>query len=158
LITILADFGTPIAVAEKMQRSSRAAFETLPVMEKIGADMIRVTDVLWRSRGGRSGKRWKPLDPATKKRKGNTKLLFTAGSNPGYTPHPGENILADSVTKVGSAHQILNITNRTIEFGTDVEYARAQFIKRPFIDFTVGDRNRWARMIVNHTVRPFTVK
>lgn len=155
MYTVIKDFGTPELLSSKMRQSSIAAAMATPVMERIAVDMIRVTDLLWKSQGARGGGRWKKLAPKTIERKGNSKILYTAGSNPRYTPHPGEDTLAKSVTRVNGPHQVLRFTRSTVEFGTDLEYGNRQFSSRPFIRFTPTDQNRWNRWIVTHVVMPF---
>lgn len=152
--TIIEDFGTTLEVAERMTDASVRAAKTRPILKFISSDMIRVTGILWDTQAARFGG-WKRLSPKTIAHKGNRRILFTEGSNPSYTPHPADNVLADSVTKIGGAHQILNITDRTIEFGTDVRYAARQYKTRPFILFSKYDRERWAMWIVNYISKPF---
>lgn len=138
-------------VAHKLEQAGRAGTETMHAMADIAANMMEAEDQLFLSQGRRGGGSWKPLKPDTIWRKDSSVILVDTTE------------LYESLTKVGSEFQVLNIGNTEIEYGTDVPYAnihmtgapRRNIPARPFIRFTATDRQHWIDILSNHLMRAF---
>lgn len=163
----IVQFGDAQRLAGEMRMSADAAEDTFPVVQRVIMDMLRVEGILFRSNGRRGGGSWAHLRPNTVKKKGNTKILRTSGSNPGYSvvdQFENANTLFNSLVMRGAPFQILEFTKDHIEFGTERPGASAhQFGNprkhvpaRPIIRFLPEDYDRWAGFYARHTMRPFT--
>jgi len=155
-------------VAALLDIGAKQSRDTMVVMEKIVADMMRAERATFYAQGRRGGGSWKPLKPDTIRKKGvgYQNILRTDLANPGYSKIEGSNsvdTLFRSLTRPGAQYQILNVTNTSIRFGTDRPYAGAhqhgswlRFIPaRPFMTFLPSDQERWSRMISEHLMAPF---
>lgn len=149
-------------LARKMELGAENAANMTAPMTEIGLDMLRVTESVFHSNGRRGGGSWRRLKPDTVRKKGGSEILRTSGARPGYSDI-GNNALYKSVTQLGAPFQILRITNRVIDFGTDRPQAGVQqygsakrkIPARPFLRFTTNDTNRWMGMLRNHLMRSF---
>jgi phage gpG-like protein len=147
---------------------ARQAGDTGIVMAKIVNDMLRVEKQIFYGQGRRGGGSWQQLAPDTVRKKGvgYQNILRTASAKPGYSKIGDVNsvdTLFRSLTEPGAPYQLLNVTNTTVEFGTDRPYAGAhqygswlRFIPaRPFLNFLQLDIDRWDAMIGGHLMAPF---
>lgn len=157
---LLFDGGTIQRQAVKQASSTRRAINFRPVMEEIALDMMRITDQNFQTQGRRGGGSWKKLKPDTVRRKGNSRILFSSGMNPGYDAS-GVDELYKSVSKPGGPGQEIKIFKSSVHFGTKVKHAKhhqygTAFIpKREFIKFLPRDQERWRGMILRHVLIPF---
>jgi hypothetical protein len=158
-------------VAGLLTAGAKQARTTDVVMAKITNDMLRVEKQIFYGQGRRGGGSWKPLKPDTVRKKGvgYQNILRTASAKPGYSKIgdvQSVDTLFRSMTERGAPYQILNVTNTTVEFGTERPYAGAhqhgsylRFIPaRPFLNFLQLDIDRWDAMIARHLMAPFMAK
>jgi phage gpG-like protein len=144
------DFNDSIAhVAERLELSSRDALNVQPAFFRIVEDMFDIERKIFSSQGRRGGGAWKKLKPDTIRRKGHSLILQKTGT------------LEHSLTVPGAPYQILNVTDSEIEFGSDMEIAAIHSAgapsrgipSRPVVKFTLGDFERWNKMLLNHITR-----
>lgn len=154
------DDGTPRILAQRLVQSGLSVEQLESVFAEAALDMMRVTKVQIESRGRRGGGSWAGLRPDTIRKKGNSEIFFTAGSNQGYTKLIGRDTLVKSVTVKGAKYQSLRLNNTGFWFGTKRPYAKVQQYgggrkvpARPFLVVLPGDIDRWKGMILNHLLR-----
>lgn len=146
-------------VSNRLNRYAHRAQNTLPVMEDIALDMLRVEGLIFSSNGRRGGGSWKQLKKDTVRKKGSVQILRTSEAKPGYS-FPGNDALHESLTRKDAPYQIRIVSRRGIEFGTSVPGAAAQqagapskgIPPRPFLRFLQTDIDRWDRMILDYLV------
>lgn len=151
-VFIIKDFGNSIAAeAKRLSAGAKAVNELLPVMIRIGEDMMRIEKIVFSSQGRRGGGQWKKLKPETVKRKGSNVILVDTGT------------LETSLTEPNAKFQILNTTRSGLEFGTSDPVAvfhdegRGNNPRRPLFKFVAGDQKRWNKMITDALMRPHRV-
>jgi phage gpG-like protein len=163
----LFDFGDARRVSEKFMQASVDAepIRLRGAMHEIAFDMMRAEQILFRSQGRRGGGSWAHLKEETERKKGNSRILFTSGSKPGYSD-PGNNTLYRSLTVTNAPYQVLTIAGYELEFGTDRPYAYVHQVgggnkggvpARPFLKFTLFDRKRWLGIVEKHLLRSFSL-
>lgn len=133
-------------VVAKMDQYAARGQQTTPVMEEIALDMLRLERIIFHSNGRRGGGSWRQLKPDTIRKKGTAEILRTRGAKPGYS-HPGNDALYNSLTVIGAPGQILRVSRREVEFGTEVAGADITQKTRPFLRFLPTDIERWKGMI-----------
>lgn len=148
-------------VAHHMDMSANLAGNTLPVVEKIVTDMLRIEGIVFSSGGRRGGGSWARLKPSTIRRKGNSTLLKTEGAKHGYSTLGNNNTLFKSLTVPGAPFQILKFTSTMIDFGTErpgaeaLQHGRPDMNARPFMRFLPTDYERWGRILGDYITTPF---
>src|SRR5215467_9037508 len=156
------DFGTAVNESMRLYGTVIAAQNIKPALEDIYVDMIRVEGIIFDSQGRRGGGSWKRLKEETIRKKGSTRLLFTADANYHYKELKGPDLLAKSMTERGAQYQVLHTDKSHIVFGTDRPYAAVHqrgkasrgIPARPFLRFLPVDERRWANMIGRWVVAP----
>jgi hypothetical protein len=152
-------FEDAFRVADKFQFTAGKAepLALRPAMYEIAGEMMLAEGVMFRSQGRRFGGSWKHLKPDTVRQKGNTRILFSKGSNPTYGSLGNQNTLYRSLTYPNAPYQILHVLGYDMEFGTERPYAHVHqhgggnyVPARPFLRFGIGDRRKWNRIIRRH--------
>lgn len=151
-VFILQEFeGSITKEAARLDHAADAVGTMEGVLGRIAEDMMRIEKIVFDSQGRRGGGSWKPLDPATIKRKGSSRILVETGA------------LEASLTEPGATFQVLKIGPNYVEFGTDHPAAEfhqegtSRMPRRPLIKLVPGDITRWERMIETHLVRAHRV-
>jgi len=159
---VITDYGTAKIVADRMDLSARQVDTLVSVWDRVIVDLMKNTKEQISSRGARSGEGWQILEADTIKKKGNSKLLYTAGSKPKYD-YIDNDALVRSVTIPGAPFQIRETSNFGFEFGTDRPYAYTHqhgsaarnIPARPFLVVLPKDSAKWNRWVAAHVVKPF---
>lgn len=161
LVRIL-DFGDAERVARKSATSARQA-RPVPmrsVFNKIEAEMRLAIGGEFRSQGRRGATSWRHLKEETIRKKGNSRILYTKGSNPDYS-NLGNDALFRSLTVRNDPDHIYNVIGYTMEFGTSNPHAKLMqegapgrnIPARPFLRFTKKDMEIWKALVSEHLMK-----
>lgn len=151
------DDGSALRVSNRLNRYAHRAQDTYSVMQAIAKDMLLIEGIVFSSGGRRGGGSWARLKPDTVRKKGSVEILRTGSAREGYSD-PGHDALFESLTVEDAPGQVMNITNRGIEFGTEVKAAgimqsgnaQRNIPARPMLRFLESDIARWDAMIIEH--------
>jgi hypothetical protein len=162
----LFDLGDAERVASEL---SGSAFQAKPrqihkAYRQIGFLMHEAEVQLFKSRGRRGGGSWAQLADSTVERKGNSRILFTTGSRPGYGS--GKDALYRSLTGFRRKYSVFSYQGYDLEFGTTRPWAekhmtgrtKSKMPARPFIKFTPYDIGKWKVVMVQHLIEPFKIR
>lgn len=122
-----------IKVAEtRFERMGAAALNARPALEDVATLMMGIERAVFESEGRRGGGSWRQ----------DSKEWLARKQRLGLDPRIGHATLAlrRAMTVRGDENQILEVTDNTIVLGTDLPYARTQQRNRPFIKFTLADK------------------
>jgi phage gpG-like protein len=161
MIVDIIDLNSP-HVAKVLFRSANQARSFKKPLEIIRTDMFRIEEALFRSQGKRGGGSWKRLKPDTIRKKGNSKIIYTEGSNSFYSAY-GNNTLVKSLTQKDAPFHSSHIGNHVLSFGTDRPWAEshqygapgASIPRRELIRFTPRDQERWIGWLNEYVMQPY---
>jgi phage gpG-like protein len=158
------NFGDAKRVANKFVRSAAEAEPTYlrAALLEIARLMTLSERITFAQKGRRGGKGWPALKEDTIRKKYNERILYTSGSNPGYSSL-GNDTLYKSVSQMNAPYQILNIFGYEMEFGTSRPEAQSHQFgapsrnipQREFLKFTGGDRQEWNTVLRRHLTQPW---
>lgn len=145
----------------RLKRVMKRLEDPMPVLGKIGLDMLEIEKLIFASRGRRGGGSWRVLKPDTIRKKGTSLILRTLEAKPNYSSL-GNDTMYRSVTEPGAEYQIFALSKNKLMFGTSRPYAGAhqkgsrkrKIPARPFIRFLDTDRARWNEMILFYVTNP----
>lgn len=145
------DFGTTERVAANLEIMGRRALNMEEPLAEIITDMMLVEKKIFSSGGRRGGGSWARLKDDTVKRKGGNIQILRSTDD-----------LYRSLTEPNAQYQVLSITPRGIEFGTERpwafvhQYGNSRVPRRTFIKFLPSDITRWTRMLNAHLTKRIT--
>lgn len=154
LVFKIEDYDTPTLVGRRLIEASEKPRQMKSVMNNIFLEMLIGNEANIRSGGVRGGGSYAQLKPRTIEKKGTAEILYTRGANPKYSSI-GNDALVNSVTQNKRRFQIKEVTNTTVKLGTTRPYAGThqygnparRIPRRPFLQFTQYDVDRWNKMI-----------
>lgn len=116
-----------------------------PAYARVGEQMMLAERHLFDSQGGFAGKHWPPIQPET----------IAAKQRAGLDPRVlhATRRLRRSLTQRGNTDQIRRSTDRGIEFGTRVPYAKYHSAKRPPVAFGPAQRRQFNQTLSRWIVR-----
>lgn len=133
-------------VVEKFKKMGYAASFAVNAMNKVGLFMMEVEDEIFDYQGFRGGgPGWLPYSEEWGKRK----------------EHEGLDLrilhakleLRESMTKLGSPHQIFDVTPKSVNLGSTLVYADIENAIRPFTQFTPDDLREIRNIITEHLMK-----
>ena len=151
-----------IETARMLSKTAQQARSFKRPLRMIRTDVFRIEEALLRSQGRRGGGSWKRLRPDTRRKKGSSRIIYTAGAREGYSEY-GDNTLVKSLTQLDAPFHHSRVEHFSLTFGTDRPYAHthqygssARHIPaRPLVRFTEQDQQRWIGWIGAHMMRPY---
>ena len=123
----------------RFNRMGAAAVDMSPAFRRIAIFMMAIEEEVFQSQGRRGGGSWKQLTPDWLERK--AKL----GWDPRINIARGD--MMNSVTIWGAKGQRLDIWPDRMYFGSRLPQAEPSQKYRPFMKFTVADRERFTQII-----------
>lgn len=134
-------------VATKFERMGVAAIHAKPAMETSAGEMMRIMRLNFDSQGRRGGGSWRA----------DTVEWLSRKVKAGLDPRIGHatKALRDSMSIPGAAHQILAITDTSVNLGSSLSYAGYMNRDRPFAKFTEGDRMRLRGIIRDYLMAAY---
>ena len=161
----ITDEGTPQIVGRLLEASGEQTLDMASTMEAIYYEMLYANLKQIDSGGRRGGGSYANLTENTVKKKGTGDILYTMGARPKYTKF-GDDTLVRSVTQPDGPMQVKTVTNTTVIIGTDRPYAGAHqygapkrgIPRRPFLNITKGDREKYGDMIARKLMEPLMEK
>jgi hypothetical protein len=128
--------------------------------------ILRINATQIGSGGRRGGGSYAGLTQGTKEKKGNSKILYTAGASPKYSRFNAQgkfDTLVKSVTVRGAPWQRVTYSRQGFQFGTRRPYAYVhqngstsrRIPARPFLKVLQSDADRWNAWIAEHLMLPF---
>jgi len=131
---------------EQMGRDAKSIHRALDLV----VDAItEVEEAMFNSQGRRGGGSWRRVTQAWQRRK----------LRHGWDPRTGHarHLLRKSVTYRGDPNMVVRIdpVQGTIIFGSRLPYASVQQRNRPYLRFTIHDRRKFAKIIINDLTEKF---
>jgi hypothetical protein len=156
------DYGTPKIVADRLLESGARVDTLETVWEVIKLDLLKITETQISSGGRRGGGSYRKLQDETIRKKGNARILYTAGSREVYDRIDSD-ALVRSVTVDRAPFQIWVSTKDSFEFGTDRPWAFVHQYgsdyknrpARPFLRLLPTDATKYRDMIATYILEPF---
>lgn len=126
-------------VSTQFTRMGESVLDASPALETIADLMMSIEEQVFNSQGRRGGGSWKQDTAEWLLRK------QRMGLDPRINHATGE--LRDSVTVPDAYGQIKRIGRQSLWFGSDLPQAEPSQRNRPFIKFTVYDRQKMASIL-----------
>jgi phage gpG-like protein len=133
-----------VSTAKDLEGIGYRAVHAEPALRRVMALLLRGEQLLWRRSGG---KRWRPLDPDTRRRKRKT----------GKRPLVESGRLERSLTLPEATDAIREAHDSYLEFGTSVYYARfmqrgqgRRMPARPVLVYRPTDRTMSRKILLAH--------
>src|SRR5215831_8717074 len=119
-----------------------ALVDAEPAMTDVTLLMMEYIRRTFESQGRRGGGSWAQITDEWLTRKAEKGWDLRIG----YARHT----LSEAFTKMGAAHQILEIGPHEVTLESDLPYAATQQYHRPFIKFTKNDRVQMAALVTKY--------